>query len=562
MPWLTAPPRALWNLLLGAFVVRWLGLEKHALSAAEVGLWQAAQAPTWGDTLAATPEEPPVGRLLTRAVIALWGDGEDRLRMPAAVLGVVAVFLAWRLGLALFDPGHAPRRGGFARGQDAGQGRRLALWFTGAVAFAPAFVALSQQALPGTLLLVEALGLVLLYLRWIDRGGWGSLAGLTALGVLAQGTHLGSLAVLLGLLGHAVWARLRPTLPAPAEPRVPLAPVALAIGAALLLGFALAALAPQAQAGAVPAEPPSPLPAWAERLGRAAAGPALAVVDHERAGATVTRIVADEQAVVLGVAVAWLPALLLGGLFLLRLRAGGALLGLLALLALGGGALRAQGPGSDGTVVGLLSLWLWPIALLGAHAVGGWARRVLLALLVLVAATGLLAYHGVDGELVLTESRTLRGESFPAVVSIDAGDPTTFLHRGHPYGSEPWREVRMLIGHYAEAGDLVLLGPGLPTQAWPYYGRGRRGAPLDALALGVRLGDPRALASDDAARLRARRRVFVIASEGPEAATAYATVFKACGAAWASEGAHGLDAVPPIEFRRAGGLRVSFVERR
>ena len=52
-------------------------------------------------------------------------------------------------------------------------------------------------------------------------------------------------------------------------------------------------------------------------------------------------------------------------------------------------------------------------------------------------------------------------------------DPVRFLHHGHPYGREPWRQAQILVKELSRPGDLVLLAPQYLRLVWDYYDRGR-----------------------------------------------------------------------------------------
>ncbi len=575
MAW-TKPPRALWNLLFGAFVIRWVGLEKHALSAEEAWRLTVASRDSLGEALRADPSLTTTA--LARATRALLGSGqdgavgEDRLRMPFALLGVLAVLLVWRLGRRLLPAvppptGPAGPEGGPAAAPSAPPGVGL-LW-TAALAFAPTFVAVGQQAHPAGLLLVGVLALASLHLSWIDRGAPTTLIAAAFVGLLCLLTDPSALLALLGLALHAavVWRRRR-RHPGPGEPPASIAAPLLAYGAAVLGALALASAVGADTAGPVRAAAPvSPFPAAAEGLMRALAGPALLVIDGQRRGQDAAQVLGSQPWLPLALALAWLPVLLLGVAAVLRRPlARGLLLGG-AVLLLGGATLLSPRGGADGAVA---ALPLWGLALLGAGSLPTGLRRAAWGLLGAGAGLGLLAYHGVEGQLSIVERRRLNDEEVPVTVASDPADPTAFLHGGHPYGSEAWREVSALVQHYAGPGDLVLLGPGLPRLAWPWYARERRAGPLDTRPWPAALPDAAGWAQDPDVGLGARARAFlVLGPEGPDPEASFRTLFKACVKAWALDAAAApagrrgqVNGVPPVTFRRAGGLFVAFVERR
>ena len=66
----------------------------------------------------------------------------------------------------LTDGARTPTRGGFVGGDGS-----TAVWVTVLAVVNPFWIEYAQEARMYTALLVEALGLSLLYLRWLDRGG-------------------------------------------------------------------------------------------------------------------------------------------------------------------------------------------------------------------------------------------------------------------------------------------------------------------------------------------------------------------------------------------------------
>ena len=75
---LELPPRALLNLVLAGAMIRIIGLlVPHSLWLDEGATWSNATQPTWGDTLTAEANHPPLWWLITRAWLAVSGDGSE-----------------------------------------------------------------------------------------------------------------------------------------------------------------------------------------------------------------------------------------------------------------------------------------------------------------------------------------------------------------------------------------------------------------------------------------------------------------------------------------------------
>lgn len=559
------PPRVVINVLLAALTVRWIGLEAQGLWLDEGVTWAWATAPTWEGTVFAEANHPPAWWVITRISIAMLGDGEEALRIPAAVAGLLAVFLAWRLARRLFDPTQAPARGGFSRAPDDGRGRRLAAWCAAFVAASAYLVEVSQEARMYALLVTESLGLALLYLRWLDRGSRGALVGYAALATLALHTHYFAIWPLAALAVHALWLSWRTArAPDPAQ-RVPLRPFALAnVGAGLLFVPWLLYMAGH-YAGISTGEPHSPLERLAYVVWRIGAGPGLVVVDADRIRQGVGATLAAEGSMVAGVAALWIPSLLLGAWQLRRLGGAGSLI-LCSLLVpvLGLLAVFPWFPLIHERYLVFLAPWLWLLAAFGAWSAGRWLRPVLLAGLCLLLGVGLLAYHGASADMkVVRGGPPLQGVETPREVVPDPADPVTFLHHGHPFGKEPWREVRDTVHNYIGPQDLVILCPGYLHFVWDYYARSLPGGAPATLEIPPGPLDPEDIrARHQAAFARHRRVALILSHTGEQEPKAlFHAFYKALGAGWLAAGADGFEAIPPFPFRRSWGIHVAFFRR-
>ena len=266
--------RILVQILLGGLLLRAVALRAQSLWLDEAVTWANATHPTWGGTLFAESNHPPVWWLLTRAWVGVFGESEQSLRMPAALLGVVAIWLAYLLALRLFDPARTPRRGGWgprvATPEASRTARGLALWFAGFMAASAYFTEYAQEARMYPLMLVEGLGLALLYLRWLDTGRWQVAAAYAALGALAMHTHYYAIWIFAAHGVHLLWTRWRPL---DEGPPVRILPMVLAIGAVGLsflpwfLHF-LSVAKRSARAGSTTRSHPSATPCGAWASGR------------------------------------------------------------------------------------------------------------------------------------------------------------------------------------------------------------------------------------------------------------------------------------------------------
>jgi|GEM_PF-1990790 len=563
---LRAPPRAVLNLLLAGFTLRYLGLERFGLWLDEGATWTWAAKPTWAETTFAEANHPPLWWLITRAFTSVFGDSEDMLRLPAALCGVATILLVWLLARRLLDPAHAPRRGGFVRTPDGGEGARMALWVTAFVAVSAFLIEVSQEARMYALLILESVGLTLLYLRWLDRADRASLIGYAVLAALALYTQYFAVWPLAALGIHALWLSWR-TRRAPAEERVRLLPFA---GANLVAGllFAPWLLHLLGRYTGLHMQSYNALEHLAVMLWHVGVGPGLAVVDADRAGAPFGHFLATEGATILTTAALWLPAPILGA-FALRRRPGLASLTACALLVPVGGvlALLPWFTLVHERYLVFLAPWLWLLAVLGAFSRGPRLRAVLLTSLCLVSAIGLVAYHLVTPDMEMVgQGQSVSGFPTPVQVVVRQDDPVRFLNHGIPFGKEPWREAAALVHSYAGPGDLVLLYPGYIQLVWHYYGRRFPGGALQTEELAGDFPDEQALLAQLEPLVKDRKRVFLVVSHAPTSSPleAYRRLTTVIGAIWqrASAGTPWrLETVPPIPFRRSWGVHVAIFNR-
>jgi len=554
------------NLMVAGFTLRFLGLERLSLWLDEGATWTWAAKPTWAETTFAEANHPPLWWWITRVFVELFGDGEDMLRLPAALCGVATIPLVWLLARRCLDPEHAPRRGGFSRLSDQGEGARMALWVTAFVALSAFLVEISQEARMYALLILESVGLALLYLRWLDRGDRASLVGYALLAAAALYTQYFAIWPLAALGVHALWLAWR-TRRAPPEERVPLTPFLLANVAAGLL-FAPWLLHLLGQYTGLHRQSYDPLEHLAVMLWHVGVGPGLAVVDADRAGAPFGHFLAREGVTIVTTAALWLPAPLLGA-FALRRRPGLASLVACALLVPVGGvlALLPWFTLVHERYLVFLAPWLWLLAVVGVFSLGPRLKVVGLASLCLVTAIGIAAYHLATPDMDPVGQGPDVGEwPTPAEVVVSPEDPVAFLNHGVPFGKEPWREAATFVHRYAGPDDLVLLYPGYIHLVWHYYGRTYAGGPpLLTESLSGDFPDKDALLAQLEPLVKARKRVFLVVSHAPtasplEAAQRLASVI---GALWyRDDPTSKFTFVPPIPFRRSWGVHVAIFDRR
>ena len=203
-PSISGPQRVVLNAVLAALVLRMLHVADLSLWLDEGVTWWNATRASWTDTALAEHNHPPVWWLVTRLSIRIFGPGEFGLRMPAVICGVLSVMLAGLLARRLCNPERVPSRGGFV-----GLDRSVSVWVVVLTASGGFWLALGQEARMYAGLLAEALGLSLLYLRWLDRGRTATLVAYAILASLALHTHLFALWPILGHGAHALWLSRR-----------------------------------------------------------------------------------------------------------------------------------------------------------------------------------------------------------------------------------------------------------------------------------------------------------------------------------------------------------------
>ena len=133
----------------------------------------------------------PLPLVLMRGWTSLFGQGELALRLPALLLGVVALVLLYQVARRMI-------------------GQRPALWAALLLALNPFHVYVSQQLSEYGLLLCLGLGSMLLWLSRPEGGGrpWGRAGlNLLALGVHPMGALVPGVQFLLGLRAPRPWRR-------------------------------------------------------------------------------------------------------------------------------------------------------------------------------------------------------------------------------------------------------------------------------------------------------------------------------------------------------------------
>ena len=150
----SANSMALIGVLAAATLFRWFNLGRQSLYLDESATWWISTRGTWVATALAEPNRGPLWYLVTRAFVHWLGDSEFVLRLPAAALGVLSVWLVWKLARALLDPLHVPLAAGF-RGVDPGAPLAVALL----AAMHPFWIEYSQEARTYCALLAGSLGL-------------------------------------------------------------------------------------------------------------------------------------------------------------------------------------------------------------------------------------------------------------------------------------------------------------------------------------------------------------------------------------------------------------------
>ena len=548
-------------MLLGALLLRAVALGAHALWLDEGATWSWAIRSTWGGTLFAEANHPPGWWLVTRAWIGAFGDSESALRMPAALLGVVTVWLGWCLAMRLLHPQLQPRRGGFSRTPDpAIHPQRIALWFAGLLAISAFMTEYAQEARMYSLLIAEALGLALLYLRWLDDGKRRWLVSYALLAAAALYTHYFALWILVAHGAHVLWIAWRSrgtNAPISVWPMV-----VAGLAAGLLFAPWIVHLLGNYESIST-GERYEPISRLWYVLWRMGAGGGVVVVDRARQQDGIGATVQDEWVWIAITTVLWFIPLLAGTIALRRRRSG---LGSFVAFSVFGPILCCLIVFPVFQLIHerylvFIAPWLIFVAVFGARtARAGWQMALTGALCVLFA-LGALAYHGAALALVPHGSAgQIDDERVSARYGIDSDDALTWLHNGHPYGKEPWRQAHDFVQKRSQPGDLVLLHPGYLHLVWDYYDRGR----LPRILL------PRAEASaDDIAAehgdaiAKATRVFLVLAHEETKNPNTYAdTIREVVVARWMGQGMHRFQQTTPIWFDRSWGVRLVAFNRR
>jgi len=561
------PPRALLNVLGAGAVLRVIDLGTHSLWLDEGATWSWATRPTWGGTILAEANHPPAWWIVTRLWTGWFGESEWTLRAPAAILGIVTMWLAYQLGLRLLDPTRQPRRGGFTRDGDVGQGRRLAIWFTGFVAASTYMIEYSQDARMYSALLAEALGLSLLYLRWLDRGGRGSLIGYALLAALALYTQYFAIWIIAGHGAHALWLwwSARKT-DQPFDPR-PF--VASTIVAGLLFVPWLVYMLRNYE-GISTGDPFNPFSRLGYILWRIGAGPGLVVVDRARLDDGVGAVVSEESTIAIVTSLLWFTPLVFGAWRLRRLPGVASFVAANVLVPIALVLLVfVKFPLMHERYMLFLAPWLVLTATIGALRAPGALKVVLTAGLIVLSVTGLVAFFGAPAYFQgFGKGATIGDESLPQSYGTDPDHRLHFLHHGHPYGKEPWRQARQFILERSKTdeeaeqgrGDLVLLHPEYLHLVWDFYDRRR----LERVLLPRETISAEEIRKRYGERLAGRDRIFLILAheETEDPDYYYDAVGKAVRRIWVEEGMGGIEQSPPILFDRSWGVRVAIFNRK
>jgi hypothetical protein len=484
-PSLSGTQRIVVNAVLAALVLRMLHLADLSLWLDEGATWWNATRASWTATALAEHNHPPVWWCLTRLSIGIFGSGEFGLRMPAVVCGVLSVMLAGLLARRLCDPARVPSRGGFV-----GLDRGAAVWVVVLSAGGAFWLALSQEARMYAGLLAEALGLSLLYLRWLDRGGRGVLVAYALLASLALHTHLFALWPILGHGAHALWLSRRTRLDGNPVRFGPFFLAGLAAGLSFVPFFLWFLKEPAGPAS----ETLEPFGRFVHAIWRMAVGPALVPLDRLRVEAGPLAVLREQPVLIATTALLWFVPIGFGVRALARDRGLRAFLVCSVLLPSAAViALGVRYPLVEEKYLVFTAPLILLVAVLGARTAGPLVRIGLLAGLAAVHALGLAAYHACD---------------VPAVRDALAG--------GHQYGKEEWRRVVRDVERHTTKGDLVFLHAPFLRLVWDFYDpSGALGAqPLPAL-------DRRSDASLSAAEIHAahpeldgaKRVVLVLAHE-------------------------------------------------
>jgi mannosyltransferase len=528
-PQITPRVRVMLNLLSAAVVFRLLRLDDLSLWADEGVTWWNAVHGTVKDAIFAESNHPPVWWLVTRAWVGTHPGGETSLRMPAAILGAVSVWMTFFLARRLFDPAWAPSRGGFV-----GTDRTAPLWAAGLAAGSGFLLEVSQEARMYAALLAESLGLSLLYLRWLDRGQRWTLVAYAALAALALHTQYFAVWPILAHAAHALYVtRVERRAGRAFSPR-PLF-VAQAVAALLFVPWFLH------MAGAyrgISTGTYDPFGRLLHALWRMGVGPGLVPLDRPRVEAGPAAVFRESWPVIVVTAVLWMVPIAAGVRALRRDR--GAFSFLLASVAVPIACVLLVFPKFPLIHEKYLVFLAPPLLLLavaGARLARPGLRAAMLAGLVVLTVASLVGYHA---------------GFVPDVRDV--------LNQGHVYGKEQWREAHEWVKARRQPGDVVLIHAPFLVKTWDFYDQDHtapatRVPPAD-------LPSDRALSGEELlARvpgIRSARRIFVVLShEETEPRDAYrGAAFEAAQAVWS-----GPLHVEAKVFDLQWGIRVFVLER-
>ena len=521
-PPLTGTQRILLNTLSAALVLRLLHLSDLSLWADEGVTWWNATQGTLRDTIFAEANHPPLWWVVTRGWLALFPGREMSLRMPAALLGVLSVFLTYRLARRLCDPAQTPLRGGF-QGTDP----TTALWVAGFAAANPFWIEYAQEARMYAAVLAASLGLSLLYLRWLDLGRRSTLVAYAILGAIALYTHYFAVWPMVAHAAHALWlARVsrRDAAPWSAVPLL-VAQTATAVAFvpwAIVLALGYRGISPGVY---------EPFGRMAHALWRMGTGPGLVALDRPRVAAGPGAVFAAQPYLIVATGLAWMVPIVFGAFALRRDRGGRAFVGAAVLVPLALVLLACvRWPLVHEKYLIFLAPFLLYLAVLGARSAPGLLKPVLLGGLVALHAAGLLAYHAPDADLCVP------------------------LNGGHPYGKEEWREAHEYVAQQAQKGDVVLLHAPFTRMTWAFYDQDRLVPASPVPTLDLPCDHPTTAAELLAAfpALSKAKRVFLVSSheatEGRD--DTRDAVMEALYATWGEFSTHQTD------FPRQWGIRV------
>jgi hypothetical protein len=517
-PTLSPRARVVVNTLTAALVLRFLRLGDLSLWADEGVTWWNSTHGGLADTLFAESNHPPVWWLVTRAWLSMFPGEEFALRAPAAVCGALAVFLSYRLSRRLSDGAHVPSRGGFVGGDGA-----TAAWVVVFAAANPFLIEYSQEARMYAALLAEALGLSLLYLRWLDRaeavgprgGGRGTLIAYALLASLALYTHYFAVWPIVAHAAHALWIARRGRARGDVGPALLVAPLLVAQAAAALSFVPWFVFMVRGYHG-ISQGLYDPFGRLGHALWRMGTGPALVPFDAIRAREGPAAIFSEEPLLVVLTALAWFVPIGFGVWALRRDPGSWRFVGISVLVPLAlVMAAAIRWPLVSEKYLIFLSPFLIHLAVVGARAAPGRLRPVLLGGLVLLHVAGLAAYHFSD---------------VPIVRQLFASE--------HRYRKEPWRDAHEFVARQRGVGDVVVINAPFTRYAWEFYDREKPipSEPIPPLDLPC----DRALTLDEILdrypALADAKQVFLVLShastDDPEH---YVGVFEhACAVAWGS----------------------------